>query len=415
MESTEETSAPSEPRARPHADVAVSLVATPDALRRAVEVLSRARVVALDAESNGLHAYRAVLCTLQLAGASDDDQVPEVFVVDPLALGDAALGPLGPLLGPDGPPKLVHDLAFDARILAQHGLTLANVVDTSVLARFLGEKSTGLAALVARFGVSLSKELQHYDWRRRPIGPELLPYLAADVAYLPRLARELSAAARERGVWDDVEEEVRYRLACALAAGDDDPRPPYARIKGAGHLEGVALAVLRELAAVREQEAAKHDVPPFKVVANEILIELAKRRPKALDDVRAIRGLDRGRGAACARALHKAIGLGEAAATIPPAEHAAYFARQPAPPREQVESRRAREHRLTSFRRAAAKARGVDEQAVLPGHCLQDLADRAPRTLDELVAIAGLGPHRIARDGAAILAAIGGPSGAAAP
>jgi ribonuclease D len=390
---------------------AVTLVATRDALARAVEALGAAKVLALDAESNGLHAYRATLCTLQLAAAGDDDRVVEVFVVDPIALGDDALAPLGPLLGPAGPPKLVHDLAFDARILAQHRLTLARVIDTSILARFLGETSTGLAALVARYGVTLSKELQQHDWGRRPLAPEVLPYLAADVAWLPRLARELGDAARAKGVLEDVEEEVRYRLACALAAGDeDDPRPPYARIKGAGQLDAPALAALRELAVAREAIARKQDVPPFKVVANDVLLELAKRRPGTLDAVRAIRGLDRGRGAACVRPFFEGLARAEAAGAIPPEEHAAFFAKKPSPPREQLESRRAREHRLSAFRRAAAKARAVDEQAVLPGHCLQDLADAAPQTLDDLPAIAGLGAHRIARDGAAILAAIRGPA-----
>jgi ribonuclease D len=401
---------PQEPQPAPHDQVVVTLVADEAALGRAIAALSRARVVALDAESNGLHAYRAVLCTLQLGGAYDDDEISEVFVVDALALGDAKLTALGPLLGEQGPHKLVHDLAFDVRILAQHGLVLGRVIDTSILARFLGEKSTGLAALVgARVGIKLSKELQQHDWARRPLGRELLPYLAADVMYLPRLARGLQEAAREAGVAEDVEEETRYRLASALAAGDEvDPRPPYVRIKGAGPLDVPGLAVLRELAAVREAESARLGVPPFKVVANDVLLELARRRPRTPEEIRAVRGLERGRGAGCVRAFAQAIARGLELGAIPAEEHEAFFARKPAPPREHVEARRAREQRLTGCRRAIAKARGVDEQAVLPGHCVQDLAELSPVDAEGLARVPGLGAHRIARDGAAILAALRG-------
>jgi ribonuclease D len=180
------------------------------------------------------------------------------------------------------------------------------------------------------------------------------------------------------------------------------------RIKGVGQLDEVALAVVRELAAAREQESARQDVPPFKVVANDVLIELAKRRPRGIDAVRAVRGLDRGRGAACARAFVRAIDEGVASGAIPKEEHEAFFAKKPSPPREQIEARRAREQRLTAWRRATAKARGVDEQAVLPGHCVQDVADLAPADLDALGRVPGLGAHRVARDGASILAAVRG-------
>ena len=129
----------------------------------------------LDVESNGLHAYRAVTCTVQVGLVGPDGvAVDEVVVLDPIIGGAAVLAAFRAVFGAAGPLKIVHDLAFDARMLARDGVPLANVFDTSLAARFLGVTSTSLASLVeARLGVKLEKGLQHHDWRRRPLGPEL--------------------------------------------------------------------------------------------------------------------------------------------------------------------------------------------------------------------------------------------------
>lgn len=377
--------------------------------------LASAQCLAIDVESNGLHAYRASLCTLQIGVVDGDaDVVSTVYVVDSLGVSDAELAPLRAPLGDAGPRKLVHDLAFDARLLARRGVPIGRLFDTSIAARFLGVTSTGLAALVAaRVGATLSKELQHHDWARRPLGPEVLPYLAADVAHLPALARSLEADIESKGIALEVEAETAFRLAGALADLDDlDPRPPYARIKGASELDPIALAVLRRLAEVREGAAQRWDVPAFKVLGNEQLLQLARKRPSTLHDARAIPGVDRGRGASLGPELLAAIAHGAREADVPAAERDAFFARPPPPARALVEARRAREHRLSAFRRAEAKRRGVDEQVVLPGHCLQEIADRAPSTREELATIGGIAETRIDRYADEILRAVAGEAGA---
>jgi ribonuclease D len=353
-------------------------------------------------------------------GDVEGTRVSVVHVVDPIVAAregasiDEVLAPLRDALGPSGPKKIVHDLAFDARILAKHALPLGNVLDTSLAARFLGATSTSLAAIAqARLGVALSKELQQHDWGKRPLDPSSLPYLAADVAHLPAIARALEEEIASKGIAAELEAETEWRLSTAIAAReDDDPRPPWVRIKGVHDLEAIALAVLRRLADVREAAARKWDVPPFKVLGNDTLMTLAKKRPKSAQEVRAIRGLDRGRGAALIGELLTAMQRGERDRDVPEDERAAWLTPAPPSPRDQIEARRAREHRLTGWRRAEAKRRGVDEQVVLPGHCLQELADRAPATIEELASVGGIGRVRIERDAEAILAAIRGQSSA---
>lgn len=374
-----------------------------DALASVAARLSTSEAIPLDVESNGLHAYRPILCTMQLA-VVHGGVVEEVIVLDTIAIGDEALAALGPVLGASGPRKILHDLAFDARILGAHGVALGNVIDTSVTARFLGLTSTGLGTLVEqKLGTKLSKEHQHHDWAHRPIGPELLAYLRDDVAFLPELARVLSAEAEAKDILPEVEAETQYRIDTALASLDvDDPRPPYVRIKGSTALDPLSLAALRRVAEVREEASRRWNLPPFKVLGNEVLIDLAKRRPSDPSDFRHIKGRASSLTSSLRHALADAVREGD----IPAEERAAFFAEPVRPPRAEIEARRGREQRLSAWRKKTAKERAIDEQAVLPGHCLQDIVDRQPVTLEALGEVPGLGARRLVRDGAAILEAL---------
>ena len=73
---------------------------------------------------------------------------------------------------------MLHDFTFDAKLLAECGVELGNLRDTSVLAKMLGRKATGLASLLAsELGLVVSEELQQHDWTKRPLGARELEYL----------------------------------------------------------------------------------------------------------------------------------------------------------------------------------------------------------------------------------------------
>jgi ribonuclease D len=393
-------------------ELPVVLVTREAELHDIVSRLARAERIAVDVESNGLFRYRATLCTIQLA------TVDEVFVVDPLATPVAALGEV---LGPKGPRKIIHDVAFDARILAESGLVLGNVLDTSIAARMVGRTATGLASLLgAELGITVDKKLQHHDWTERPIRPNQLRYLADDVIHLGALADKLWSAVTEphpehaeidRGIADAIEEETRYRVSQAVtAAGILDPRPPFVRLKGVDRAPKDELPILKRIADVRENKARGLDVPPYKVLSPDVLFAIAKAKPKTLDELARIKGATGGsRARSIAPMLLQAVAAGIADAGVLSDEERAMLER-PRLPQSIVKARRTREGRLSSWRKAEAKRRHVDEQVVLPGHCLQDLADLPEgSSLESVAAIAGIGSFRTLRDGAAILAALSAP------
>lgn len=376
------------------------LVDTPAALAEVVARASRAPALALDIEGNGLHAYRSRLCTVQLAWT--EDGAAHACAIDAILLDPR---PLAPLMGPDGPPKILHDLTFDARMLAEAGIALGNVRDTSVLARFLGRTATGLSSLLqSELGVTIDKAFQQHDWARRPLRPEEVEYLLGDVRSLEALERKLAAEAAERGIADEVAEEVLYKLATGLAP-PADRGPAYLRVKGAEKLPPLALATLRHLVEAREAVAEQWDVPPFKVVGNDVLLDLATRRPRSPREIAGARGMShRARSIAARLADAIARGIEDGAPPDAPA------AREPRPARAEAQALKKREARLTAFRRSEARARGVDEQVVLPGHCLHDLADANPVDRDGLARVPGLGACRVARYEAALLGALREPA-----
>jgi len=379
---------------------ASQLVTREDELERAAEQLSTSPRVALDLESNGMFAYRAVACVIQIAAGE------AVVIVDGLA---TSLAPLGELLASEKTEKVVHDVAFDARILAEAGVRLANVRDTAVAARMLGRSATGLAALLAsELGVAIDKKMQHHDWSERPLDRAALEYLAGDVVHLSALADRLFGEVGERGIGREVEEETRYRLAQAiLAAATPDARPPYVRLKGVERAPKGDLPILRHLAELRERHARDLGVPPYKVLAPDVLFAIAAAKPEDMTALERIRGATSGRRArAMAAEVLDAVACGVEDGAIPD-EDRVWFDK-PRLPGAVLRARRAREQRLTQWRRAEAKLRGVDEQAVLPGHCLQDLADLEEPSLDAIASVPGIGAFRVARDGSALLSALEG-------
>lgn len=371
-----------------------------EALERLARALSGAREIGFDTEGDGLYRYRARLCVVQIAHPGG------IAIVDTLALGArASESALARIVGDAGPEKILHDCAFDARLLAASGLTLARVFDTSVAARFLGEVSTGLSALLEKhLGVSIGKELQQADWGKRPLDADERAYLEEDVRHLAALADVLRDRCAEAGILDEVMTESAWAAASgAASASEEDARPPWTRVKGAGEIRsGAQRAVLRELALLRERVAEEEDVPPFRVLPNPVLLTMARKAPRDLATLDSFSAL--ARRPELSRAVLDAVRRGLDARDVPAEELA--ILRAPPPPIEERELRKRRESALTAWRKAESEARGVSAQVVLPGHCLRDVVARAPGDEDALRAIPGIGETRAERYGRAILDAL---------
>lgn len=257
-----------------------------ESLADAIDTLLAAPVVAVDTEFMRERTYYARLCLVQLGTGEKS------FVVDALAL-EGRLEPLARLLTAPHVVKVVHAGSQDVEILLRAtGSTVAPIFDTQIAATLAGfPVQVGYAQLVKDLlGVHVDKSDTFTDWAARPLTPEQIEYAEADVRYLPnvygRLYERLEREGRLAWLAEDFE-----RLADPQTYAVD-PREQYRRVKRASSLDRRSLAVLRELAAWRETEAQRRDIPKRWVVSDESLVEIARRTPGSVAELSRIRGVN---------------------------------------------------------------------------------------------------------------------------
>jgi len=138
--------------------------------------------------------------------------------------------------------------------------------------------------------VKLPKDEQRSDWSIRPLRQRQLNYAAADVLYLIDLAEILSKELRQakRMRWAREEFETLTRREWPDRQFDE---LGYLRIKGARRLDPKGLSILRELYLMRDARARELDRPPFKVLGNRTLLEIAERKPRKLAELSEIKGI----------------------------------------------------------------------------------------------------------------------------
>lgn len=257
-----------------------------DLLDQELERLATQPQIAVDTEADSLHSYFDKVCLIQISVPEDD------LVVDPLVRVD--LTKFGQILGDPSVTKVFHGGDYDLRIMHRDfGFTVSNLIDTSICAQLLGYEGLGLAALLDRhFSVKVNKVHQRADWSMRPLPQDMLDYAAMDTHYLIPLAAKLREELTEMGRWEWAVEEfarletVRYREV-------DDEAETWRKVKNIGGLDRRSLAIVRDLWLWRDALARKADRPPFKILGNDTMVEIAKEKPGTYRDVAALRSVSR--------------------------------------------------------------------------------------------------------------------------
>jgi len=249
--------------------------------------LLRQKVVAVDTEADSLYHYHDKTCLVQIASRRG------VYLVDPLAAGGLeSLAALAPVFAAPQIRKIFHAADYDLFVLKRDfDFQFANIFDTMICAQLLGYPSIGLAALAERnLAIKLPKDEQRSDWSARPLRKTQLCYAAADVRHLIELSEQLERELRRKKRLDWAREEFEALTRREWPARRFD-RSGYLRIKGARTLDPVSLSVLRELYLVRDRRARERDRPPFKVLGNHALLEIAQRKPRREAELAGIKGV----------------------------------------------------------------------------------------------------------------------------
>lgn len=295
------------------------LLATNEEIREFSRLAKARRRFAIDTEFVGEGKYQSLLCLVQVAVYLDDagaGDEPWILLIDPL---DKSIdpGPLAEVIADPGIEVILHAARQDVALLRRTWSTdVTNVFDTQIAAAFAGLRAQiGYEALLrATVGVKLHKSASFTKWDRRPLTSEQLRYAREDVLHLEQAAVELQEKLLASGRLDWAVQECE-----PLAAASDERNADalFERLpKIAGH-DPVTRAVARELVVWREATASASDRPAQQVLGDQPLVELAKRRPKTLDDLRQIRGLGEANGRRRAEALLTAIADGLTKDPIP--------------------------------------------------------------------------------------------------
>ena len=240
--------------------------------------LSGTAVIGIDTESDSFYSYREKVCLIQLSDLHSD------YVIDPLKVKD--MSALGPILADPAVVKILHGADYDVVCLKRDfDYQIRGLFDTLIAAQMLGMPRIGLADLINHFfGHEIDKQYQRYDWSRRPLLPEHLDYARGDTHFLLALrelmTRKLKAAGRMR----------HMREECALQENREwvgRPFDPdgYLRIKKSEGLDDSGKRILKRLYIYRDENAKKLNRPVFKVIPDQVLVQLAQSKPETLSDL----------------------------------------------------------------------------------------------------------------------------------
>lgn len=345
--------------------------------------------VAVDTESNSLHAYREQVCLIQFSTRKTD------YVVDPLALDD--LSALGPIFSNPNIEKIFHAAEYDLICLRRDfAFEFANLFDTMHAARVLGYPFVGLDNLLAeKFQFEMDKRHQKADWAVRPLSPAQLDYARLDTHFLFDLRDVLEAELKEKDRLEIGRED--FVRACHVGLPEEKVNgASWRRFSLRKDVSPRELTILSELCISRDRIAERMNRPVFKVISDAILLDIARHLPEKDVDLSGL-GLTSKQIRLWGSEILEAVKRGTVAPLVE---------------REQVkrpsDAMLKRLQRLKNWRKKVAEELKVESDIVLPKAYLNRLAEHPPKSLSELESIMHQSPTRFSKYGEQIYRLMGG-------
>ncbi|MBL8101661.1 MAG: HRDC domain-containing protein [Anaerolineales bacterium] len=363
-------------------------VNTTQSLKQMVDDLAAQARVAVDTESNSLHAFREQVCLLQFSSLTND------YLVDPLALKDLSL--LAPIFANPKIEKVFHAAEYDLICLRRDfGFSFANLFDTMQAARVLGYPAVGLDRLLGeKFDIKMDKRHQKANWAARPLSSEQIHYARLDTHYLFNLRDVLEQELREKERLEFALEDF-YRACVADEQRQKHASASWERFAGRKDLSLRELTVISYLCKWRDREAEKLNRPPYKVVMDDVFVALAKNPPEQKVDLSAA-GLS-----------EKQIKLwgDQVLSAIRHGSEAPLVERKQAERKNDAVLRRL--EKLKAWRKSVGLEMKVESDIILPKPYLGALSENPPKSLEELRDLMKDTPSRVDKFGLQILKTLG--------
>ena len=371
-------------------DPSYELVTDPASLEAMARTLTGNPGIAIDVEGDSLYHYFPKVCLLQISTTA------ETYLIDPLALQD--LSALGPVMASPETEKVFHAAIYDVHSLRRDfGFSFSHIFDTHMAAQLLGYEQLGLTALMARIlGVEHSKLRQRDDWSRRPLNQEQLEYAAMDTRHLLALRDALESHLREAGRLDWAKEEFVVAAASEQREKEFDPEG-FRRIKGSRKLSRPQRRVLQSIFLLRDQYARAMDLPPFRVMHNSVLLDLARTPPTSQASLSQRKGISHRVASKFAGELYDTIRRTQSEPVTAPRSLPHTNLRAPS---LEVASRL---EKLKAWRLSKSKDLSLPVGVVCPGGLLDAIAGSAPVDIEALARIKGMRQWRVREFGSELL------------
>ena len=272
----------------------MTLIKDNETLRSFCQRMADEPWLTVDTEFMRERTYWPKLCLVQVAGGrADGDAAKEAAVIDALADG-LDLSPLWELLLNPQILKVFHAGRQDIEIVFNAtGRLPLPLFDTQIAAAMAGfGDQVGFEALAAKLAnTRLDKGSRFTDWARRPLTDRQIAYARDDVVILRPVYEALRARLQSLGRLDWMEDEQAVLTDPETYRAD--PQEAWKRFKSR-HTDARFLAVLQAVAAWRETEAQRIDIPRARVLRDEAVMEIAHHPPRDVAALLSIRGLSQG-------------------------------------------------------------------------------------------------------------------------
>jgi ribonuclease D len=364
-------------------------VDTPDTLQQMLGDLTAQTRLAVDTESNSLHAYRERVCLIQFTTPTHD------YVLDPLALSD--LSALDPIFSNSNIEKIFHAAEYDLICLRRDfSFQFSNLFDTMHAARVLGYPFVGLDNLLAeKFQFEMDKRHQKADWAVRPLSPAQLDYARLDTHFLFDLRDILEAELREKDRLSIALED--FARACNMEIPKERVNgTSWRRFSTRKDISPRELTILSELCISRDRIAERMNRPVFKVVSDSLLLDIARNLPEKDVDLAGL-GLSPKQIRLWGSEILEAVKRGAVAPIV-----------ERESPKRLSDKTIRRLEKLKNWRKKAAEEQGVESDIVLPKIYLNTLAEHPPKSLQELESIMHDSPTRFRKYGEQLYRLVGG-------
>lgn len=249
-------------------DIKYKLIKKEDELKEVLDFIYKNKYISIDTESDGLYSYEDKLCLMQLETGGF------IYIVDTIVVN---ISSLAPIFQSNDIEKIFHSAYSDISMIKKNvDCNFKNIFDVMIASKYIFKKALSLYTMVEKyFGIKLEKKYQKYNWGKRPILDDALIYASMDVMYLKKIRDIFYSNLIEKKFYE------QFKLNCNKIGNVNKKEnifniERYFQMANTYCLDDIMTSIFIKMVETREELAKKLDLPPFKIISNELLIFITK-------------------------------------------------------------------------------------------------------------------------------------------